>query len=288
MSVVLITGCSSGFGMLAAVRLASGGHAVYATMRNLAKKDDLLAESARRGGEIRILELDVTKDDSIITAVEQIELEEGCIDVLINNAGYAIGGFFEDLTEQEIRNQMETNFFGVQKVTRAVLPLMRKTAAETDSNPKILNISSVSGRSAFPGMGAYGASKFALEGFSESLYHELLPLGIYVALIEPGAFRTKIFTENAHKAGKSEDPASPYIKYTHAFRSTLRKMVKSKDGMGDPEEVAALIEQVVNTNKPKLRYLIGRQSRLRLLIRALLPDHTFSSMLRKRMFGELD
>ena len=129
MSVVLITGCSSGFGMLAAVRLASGGHAVYATMRNLAKKDDLLAESARRGGEIRILELDVTKDDSIITAVEQIELEEGCIDVLINNAGYAIGGFFEDLTEQEIRDQMETNFFGVQKVTRAVLPVMRKTAA---------------------------------------------------------------------------------------------------------------------------------------------------------------
>ncbi len=195
MSVVLITGCSSGFGMLAAVRLASGGHAVYATMRNLAKKDDLLAESARRGGEIRILEREVTIDESIISAVEQIELEEGCIDVLINNAGYAIGGFFEDLTEQEIHDQMETNFFGVQKVTRAVLPLMRKTAAKTNSNPKILNISSVSGRSAFPGMGAYGASKFALEGFSESLYHELLPLGIYVALIEPGAFRTKIFTE---------------------------------------------------------------------------------------------
>ena len=288
MSVVLITGCSSGFGMLAAARLASGGHTVYATMRNLDKKGDLLAESTQRGGEVRILELDVTEDASTVSAMEQIERDEGRLDVLINNAGYAIGGFFEDLSEQEIRDQMETNFFGVQKVIRAALPLMRKTATEDNCRTKILNISSVSGRSSFPGLGAYGASKFALEGFSESLYHELLPFGIDVVLIEPGSYRTKIFTENAHKAQKSEDPASHYFKHTHAFRDQLRRMIKSKNGMGDPEDVAALIERVVNTKKPKLRYLIGRQSRLRLIIRALLPDRTFSSMMHKRIFGELD
>jgi len=288
MSVVLITGCSSGFGLLAAARLASEGHTVYASMRDLGKKDDLLEEVSRRGGEVRLLELDVVNDSTIVSAVDQIEQEQGRLDVLINNAGYAVGGFFEDLSEQEIRDQMETNFFGVQKVTRAALSLMRKTAAGNNGGIKILNISSSSGRSSFPGLGAYGASKFALEGFSESLYHELLPFGIHVVLIEPGSFRTKIFTENAHKAQQSEDSNSPYFKYTNAFREHLRKMVKSKDGMGNPEDVAALIQKVVNTKRPKLRYVIGGQSRLRLILRALLPDYTFARIMHKRLFGELE
>lgn len=288
MSVVLITGCSSGFGMLAAARLAAEGHKVYASMRNLEKKGDLLAETARRGGAVDLLEIDVTDDITITLGIKQIELEQGQLDVLINNAGYAIGGFFEDLTEEEIRNQMETNFFGVQKVTRAALPLMRKTAAQSEVGTKILNISSVSGRSAFPGLGAYGASKFALEGFSESLYHELLSFGIHVVLIEPGSFRTKIFTENAHKAQQSDKPSSPYFQYTNAFRERLRRMIKSKSGMGDPEEVAALIQKVVNTTRPRLRYVIGGQSRFRLILRAILPDHIFSALMRKRMFGEIE
>ncbi|MCH7613979.1 MAG: SDR family NAD(P)-dependent oxidoreductase, partial [Candidatus Marinimicrobia bacterium] len=111
MSVILITGCSSGFGLNTAARLAASDHTIYASMRDLQKKDDLLEEVARRGGEVHLVRLDVTDDETIKAVIEQIEEEAGRLDVIINNAGYAIGGFFEDLTEQEIRDQMETNFF---------------------------------------------------------------------------------------------------------------------------------------------------------------------------------
>ncbi|MFQ6608700.1 MAG: SDR family NAD(P)-dependent oxidoreductase, partial [Fidelibacterota bacterium] len=112
MKVILITGCSSGFGMLSAARLAAAGHTVYATMRNLDKKNELLNEVNRRSAKIHLLRLDVTDNVSIVTAIRQVEAEQGRLDILINNAGYGIGGFFEDLTEGEIREQMETNFFG--------------------------------------------------------------------------------------------------------------------------------------------------------------------------------
>ena len=289
MNVILITGCSSGFGMLFAARLAASGHIVYASMRNLDKKDDLLEEVNRRGGEVRLLRLDVTDDFTIEAAIEQIEKDVGRLDVLINNAGYGIAGFFEDLTEEEIREQMETNFFGVQKVTRRALPLLRKTAANSQSKGgvKIINISSVQGRSPMPGLGAYATSKFALEGFSESLYHELRPFGISVVLVEPGSYRTKIVKENGRVAERAGDPESPYTPYVRKFQNRIRQRLKTGKGMGDPEDVAKLVEKIVNKRNPRLRYLIGGQAKLRVFLRWLLPDHWFSFLLRKALFGKL-
>ena len=170
--VILITGCSSGFGMLTAAKLAAGGHTIYATMRNLQKQNDLTMELEKRETMCQILHLDVTDNKSINKVLDTIEKQAGRLDVLINNAGYGIGGFFEDLSEGEIRSQFETNFFGVQKVTRSALPLMRATASKSgkDFSTKIINISSTQGRSTLPGLCEYGASKFALEVFSESLY----------------------------------------------------------------------------------------------------------------------
>ena len=193
--VILITGSSSGFGMLTAVRLAQAGHRVIATMRDLNSSGALLDEGKKSGHEIETFQLDVTNKRSIRDTVRNVAAKHGYIDVLVNNAGYGIGGFFEDLTDEEIRAQMETNFFGVQNVTREVIPVMRQRRSG-----KIINISSIAGLSAAPSFGAYNASKWALEGFSESLRYEMKIWGIDVCLIEPGTYKTKIFYENARYA----------------------------------------------------------------------------------------
>ena len=214
---VLITGCSSGFGLISAARLSSQGYNVYSSMRDLSKCNDLQLELDRMGANCHIIELDVCDDNSIQKAIKKITEKESKLDILINNAGYGIGGFFEDLSEKEIRDQFETNFFGVQKVTRAALPLMRKTAKESMDmfSTKIINISSAQGRSALPGLGAYGSSKFALEGFSEGLNFELYPFGIEVVLLEPGTYYTKAIDENSKEAARGADLNSPYYKFSN-------------------------------------------------------------------------
>ena len=288
MSVVLITGCSSGFGMLSAARLAVAGHTVYASMRNLQKREALLSEVKRRGGEVKLLKLDVTDNTTIDNVMNTIKSEKGRLDILINNAGYGLGGFFEDVSEREFRDQMETNFFGVLEVTRRALPLMRKTSANSDG-AKIINISSVQGRAPVPGLGAYATSKWAMEGFSEALYHELAPFGIHVVIVEPGSYQTEIFTSNAHVAKQAENAESPYRRFSEAFKRKIDSMTKGGAvGMGDdPEVVAELIEKIVESRSPKLRYIVGKQARLRILLRAFLPTKYYSGLLRKALFGSV-
>ena len=289
MSVALITGCSSGFGMLSAARLSAAGHTVYASMRNLQKKEALLVEVESRGGEVKLLKLDVTDNTTIDDAINTIESERGRLDILINNAGYGLGGFFEDISEREFRDQMETNFFGVLKMIRRALPLMRRSTTD-HGNVKIINISSAQGRAPIPGLGAYGTSKWALEGFSEALYHELAPFGIRVVIVEPGSYRTEIFTSNAHVAEQAENQVSPYARFSVALRRKIETMTKGGSvGMGDnPEVVAELIEKIVTNRSPKLRYVVGRQARIRILLRAVLPMNCYSGLLRKALFGSVE
>ena len=289
MSVALITGCSSGFGMLSAARLSAAGHTVYASMRNLQKKEALLVEVESRGGEVKLLKLDVTDNTTIDDAINTIESERGRLDILINNAGYGLGGFFEDISEREFRDQMETNFFGVLKMIRRALPLMRRSTTD-HGNVKIINISSAQGRAPIPGLGAYGTSKWALEGFSEALYHELAPFGIRVVIVEPGSYRTEIFTSNAHVAEQAENQVSPYARFSVALRRKIETMTKGGSvGMGDnPEVVAELIEKIVTSRSPKLRYVVGRQARIRILLRAVLPMNCYSGLLRKALFGSVE
>jgi len=286
MGVVLITGCSSGFGLLAAARLAAAGHTVYASMRNLARKAALLQETEKRGGAVRLVQLDVTDDESIAAALDQITREEGRLQTLVNNAGYGLGGFFEDLEEGEIRAQFETNFFGVQKVIRRALPLMRNSVAASGRRGKIINISSVQGQGAIPGLGAYSASKFALEGFSESLYYELKPFGIAVVLIEPGSFSTPIFADNRQVGRRAGADGSPYTPYSRRLEAYIGRMAESGRGVGNPEVVAQLIEKVVNQPTPKLRYLIGGPARLRLAAKRLLPFKWYAGIVSRVLFGK--
>lgn len=276
--VILITGCSSGFGFLTAARLASRGHHVYATMRDLNKQGALINELKERKADAKILRLDVGDAASIQAVIKEIGADHGHLDVLVNNAGHAIGGYFEDLTQDEIHKQMETNFFGVQNVTRAALPLMRP-----HRSGKIINISSISGRYGSPALGAYNASKWALEGFSESLYFELKPFGINVVLIEPGSYKTKIFGENQKIAANFANAESPYFARSQFLRNMIDEHLK--DNYRDPEDIAALIEKVIGMQNPSLRYIPEFESRLQIALRSVLPFKLYSWIFQKLLFN---
>ena len=285
--IILITGCSSGFGMISAARLSSSGNTVYASMRDLSKSNELKSELKRRDTNCHIIELDVCDDVSIQNTINTITDQEGKLDILINNAGYGIGGFFEDLSEKEIRDQFETNFFGVQKVTRIALPLMRKTAKKSTNmfSTKIINVSSAQGRSALPGLGAYGSSKFALEGFSEGLYFELNPFGIEVILLEPGTYSTKAIDDNSKEAHLGANLQSPYFEFTNRLKDLHSKILDTRRGVGDPEDVAVIIEKIIKRKKNKLRYLAGTQAKIRVGLRSILPFNWFSKIILKITMG---
>lgn len=275
--VILITGCSSGFGLRTALRLAKRGHCVVATMRDLSRSGTLLDEVKNAKKEIDLFQMDVTNKKSIKEVVRLVAAKHGYIDVLINNAGYGIGGFFEDLTDEEIRAQMETNFFGVQNVTREVIPCMRQRRSG-----KIINISSIAGLSASPSFGAYNASKWALEGFSESLYHEMRIWGIAVALIEPGTYKTKIFYENARYAKNFTNPDSPYYPISQFLEKKVKNYVDGCDK--NLEDVPKLVEKLINSKNPPFRNIPDLETKILYRLRRMLPFSLYSKMIFKMLF----
>lgn len=263
MKTVVITGASSGFGYMTALKCAEKGFRVIATMRNmekakLFKKDSINEEVKRR---IEVWQLDVT--DAISLAHFQERLQEvDRVDVLVNNAGFAIGGFVEQVPLEAYRRQFETNLFGVISVTKAVLPVMRK-----QQSGKILNVSSVSGRIGFPGLSAYVSSKYALEGLSESLRFEVKPFGIDVALIEPGSYETNIWTSGMELPNAVYNPESPYADYVKALWKAL-----NRESHGEPQQVAALMTKLADKDHiRKLRYPIGPGVRMNLFLKKVLP-----------------
>ncbi|MRX54528.1 SDR family oxidoreductase [Bacillus idriensis] len=262
---VLITGASSGFGMLAAHRLAKAGYDVIATMRNIGKKD-LLMKSIEDDGlrdRVTLLKLDVTSAESI-HALTHFLNERGKIDILINNAGYAFGGFGEEITVDEYREQFETNFFGVIAVTQAVLPFMR-----SQRSGKIINMSSISGLIGFPGLSPYVSSKHALEGFSESLRLEVKPFGIDVILVEPGSFSTKIWTTGKKVSPVSMEASSPYYPYMTGIENELER---GREKLGNPAEVVELLVKICEKKTGvKLRYTVGKGVRMSLFLKRVLP-----------------
>ncbi len=267
--IILVTGCSSGFGLLFCARLAAKGHTVIATMRNLQKKDALLNEVHRRGGIVDLQALDVTDIHSIHKIIDYIQDHYQRLDVLINNAGYGLAGFFEDLSDSEIRGIMETNFFGVMNVSRQALPLLHQSR-----KARIINISSVSGFTTYPCFGAYNASKWALEGMSESLMFELKPFGIDVLLVEPGTYRTEIFYANRKYAARFNDPQSRYYGYSQALKELVDdNLAKNKR---DPEQVAILVEQLIHSPHPRFRNIPDFPSRILYWTRKCLPFSFFS------------
>ncbi len=192
--IALITGASSGFGLLTSVALARRGWRLLATMRDLSRREKL--ETAARGAgvldRIEFHALDVTNAEQIARMADLVAKRGEPLHALVNNAGFAVPGFAEDVTDAELRDQFDTNFFGAAAVTRALLPLMRRQRFG-----HVVMVSSISGRLGYPGASSYAASKFALEGWAETLRYEMKTLGIQVVLVEPGSFKTDIWTRNA-------------------------------------------------------------------------------------------
>jgi NAD(P)-dependent dehydrogenase (short-subunit alcohol dehydrogenase family) len=260
----LITGASSGFGLLTAVTLARHGWRVLATMRDLARREKLEA-AARAAGVLDRIEfhaLDVTSAAQIAALAELVAARPGPLDAIVNNAGFAMAGFADDVSDAELRRQFDTNFFGTVAVTRAFLPQLRRQGAG-----HIVILSSISGRMGFPGVSSYAASKFALEGWAETLRLEMKPLGIQVVLVEPGAFSTDIWTRNANISAGTMDPASPNA----ARIAKWRVRMESTKPKANPQVVADGIAAILENPRPRLRYVFGTDAKMGVLLRSLLP-----------------
>ncbi len=272
--VAVVTGSASGIGLLSAVELAKRGFTVVATMRDLGRRSRLDEAAAKAGvtASIHPLRLDVTEFDSLPGLVDQIVAQHARIDVLLNNAGFAVGGFAEDVTLAELRRQLETNFFGQVAMTKAVLPVMRR-----QRSGHIIMVSSISGRAASPVISSYNASKFALEGWSEALRIETHSLGIRVVLVEPGSFKTDIWTRNVTIGEAAMSEASPNIERSRRFVEFVRKDLPKRDA----DVVAQLIARIAEDPNPKLRYMIGRDAWFQLFFRALVPWRRYEKMVAK-------
>ncbi len=275
--VVLITGCRSGFGLLGAVEAARRGHRVYAGLRDPATAEQL--QAAARDLPVTPIALDVTDAGQRSAAVAQILDAEGQIDVLVNNAGIALGGFLETVEEDEFRAVLETNVIGAWALTKEVLPAMRLRRSG-----RIVMVSSMSGRIGLPGVGVYAASKWALEGMSESWRHELALFGIDVVLVEPAQFRTDIFSRNRRLARNAEDPAGPWYPFAKALEARVNGMVERS--AGDPALVAKLLADLVDAPRPAFRHPIGPNAWLREALGRYVPfgvtERVISRMIRPK------
>jgi NAD(P)-dependent dehydrogenase (short-subunit alcohol dehydrogenase family) len=234
-------------------------------MRDLSRRERL-EDAARAAGvldRIEFIALDVTDSEQIAELAASIAARTLRLDAILCNAGFAMAGFAEDVSDAELRQQFDTNFFGAAAVTRAFLPPMRR-----QGSGHVVMISSISGRMGFPGVGSYSASKFALEGWAETLRLEMKPLGIQVVLVEPGSFETDIWTRNAILSAGAQDASSPNAARTARLLNS-REARKLK---ANPQVVADGIAAILDKPRPRLRYVFGRDARLGLLLKGVLPS----------------
>jgi NAD(P)-dependent dehydrogenase (short-subunit alcohol dehydrogenase family) len=272
--VAIVTGSSSGIGYATSLMLARNGFYTYASVRSINKSASLQSTADAERLPLKLIQLDVTDDSSVKAAVEQIVSEKGRIDVLVNNAGYGLFGAFEDLSVDEIKAQFETNFFGVIRATQHVLPIMRN---DISGGGIIVNVSSVNGHVPFPVISAYVATKFALEGLSESIAYEIEPFGIKVILIEPGAIGSG-FMKGSIMSNRALDPKSAYFEFVRKVRS---KISSDHENATQPEEVAKTIVQAVLSEKPEFRYVVGTDAVTLMQARKNMPFSDFQQMIQK-------
>jgi short-subunit dehydrogenase len=261
--VVLITGASSGIGKALANILMEKGYKVYGTSRKQPTGNgggNTLQPDAN-GGFIKMIQLDVCSGDSVKEAVEFIVEQEGCIDVLINNAGFGIAGSVEDTSEEEAYQQFNTNFFGVHRMCRQVLPIMREQGSGL-----IVNVSSVAGLISIPFQSMYSASKYALEALSEAMRIEVKPFGVNVVLVEPGDTKTG-FTDSRQFVNAGSDSV-----YSKKFKKSINTMIKDEVNGPSPESVAKVIARVVEMKNPPVRVVAGLQYKVFVFLKRLLPS----------------
>lgn len=272
---IAVTGASRGIGRVTALALAAQGHTVFALARSVTELDELHAQGQRDGFHIEPIRLDIADRASRQEAAKEIlAATDGYgLDVLVNNAGYSQTGPIEEITERQLRDQFEVNVFGLLAFTQTFLPLMRGRRQGW-----IVNVSSIAGRVSVPFMGAYAASKFALEAVSDALRLELSPFQVHVVLIAPGPIRSN-FGEVV-RALAQDGPSSPYEPY-------LRRQKRAKQGSNlferSPEIVARAIVHAVGSEHPRPRYTLTLPARLGAVARRLVPDTVTDWALRRAM-----
>jgi NAD(P)-dependent dehydrogenase (short-subunit alcohol dehydrogenase family) len=265
---VLVSGASRGLGLETALTLAAGGFDVWAGYRDEAHPARILEAAAKRSVSVRPIRLDVTEPESAGAAVATVVAHSGSLYGVVNNAAITLRGYFEDLSDAEIRRTLDVNLFGTMNVTRAVLPHLRAAR-----RGRIVMMSSVGGRIGSMTLTAYVASKFAIEGFSESLSLELEPLGIQVAIIEPGIVDSGIWHEGRRVAARALDASGPYYEWFTRAEQQADALVRTSRLR--PADVAAAVQTALTAPRPRLRYTVGRRASLVMSLRRHLPGELF-------------
>jgi NAD(P)-dependent dehydrogenase (short-subunit alcohol dehydrogenase family) len=280
--VVVVTGSSSGIGFETSLLFARNGIYTYATMRNQSKSKEIFGKAIKDNLPVETLHLDVTDEKSISEIIEKIIAEKGRIDILVNNAGYSLLGPLEQLHLDEIKEEFETNFFGIIRLIQSVLPIMRE-----QRHGRIINISSLAGRIGFPLSSAYVSSKFALEGLTESLRYEVQSFGIHVILIEPGVIKTNFL--NSMKVGKNvitlQNNSHDNSPYTELIQKRISAFKPRFEKGSLPIEVAKIILEAVTSENPKARYLVGHDAMKMIEKRKNTADEEFGRLVMDSVLG---
>jgi NAD(P)-dependent dehydrogenase (short-subunit alcohol dehydrogenase family) len=271
--VSIVTGSSSGIGLETALILARNGFLTYATMRSPEKDAPIKTAVEEENLPIKVIQLDVTDDESLKNAINRVTSEAGRIDVLVNNAGYGLVGALEELSMEEIKAQFETNLFGLVGVIQAVLPTMRR-----QRSGRILNLSSGAGLFGYPGGSAYVSTKFAVEGLSESIAYELEPFGIKVILIEPGFVKTNFANSTVLAKKAQQDSTSPYSQMMQRMVTSSNELAKNGSSAG---LVAKVILDAATSPNPRLRYLVGKDVEAWAASKKSMDESEFFNMINK-------
>lgn len=268
--VALVTGASSGIGYDTAIRLVKAGYMVYGA----ARRTDLLGKLAAWGA--KGISLDITNQESIKNCVEEIIKAEGRIDLLVNNAGYGLGGSIEDVPLEEAKNQFEVNVFGLAQISRLVLPYMRK-----QGEGRIINISSMAGRFSSPFLGWYHASKYCVEALSDALRLEVMDFGVKVILIEPGLIQTnwgKIAADNIKKYSGESDYSKNASSAAKFYEENYNPQNKKAS---DPSIISKTVVKAATAKNPKVRYLIGTYAKPFVFFKNLFSDKFYDKVMKK-------
>jgi len=277
--VAVVTGSSSGIGLETALLLARTGFHTYASMRNLEKSKNITEIANIENLPLQVVQLDVNDNKSVKDAINKIvAAENGRIDVLVNNASYGLFSPLEEVTLDQIKEQFETNFFGIVRIVKEVLPVMRK-----QRNGIIVNVSSVGGKVGTPLNPAYIASKFALEGLSESMRYELKQFGINIVIIEPGVIKTN-FVENIKTADKRSSPESPYADLIGRAMGGFGIMMI--DNSSPPKLVAEAILNAITSKDPEIRYVVGEDAEYIMKVRKSTSDKEFENWMYESILQE--
>ncbi|MBV9179254.1 MAG: SDR family oxidoreductase [Nitrososphaeraceae archaeon] len=275
--IALVTGSSTGIGFETSIALARNGFHTYASMRNIGngRSNHIVNVARKENLPLQVIHLDVDNDKSVLDAINRIKREKGRIDIVINNAGYALVGPFEETSMEEIKAQFETNLFGTIRIMQAVIPIMREQRRGT-----IVNITSLGGRVALPLDSIYHGTKFALEGISESVKYEVDPFGIKIILVEPGAVGSNFWKNlKLAKTSSSDSDNSHYIQLTNNMSESFKQMEQNTI---HPSEVASVILLAVMTDDPAFRYQVGKDAVMLLETRRNLSDRDFENFIKKQ------